>query len=212
MGYPLESQVSTARIAGAFAHEMCNPLQGVRSLIEAISRSGIHEADLSRKLERVEDGMNRLAGVLDAFRVVYENLPRPADHVTVESLVNEIAGAFERCGATVSREEDHPLDSRVYALAPELATLISHALVDYSPPPVHIVLCTKQVENRIAFFCEIATATPLVMPWVDATTSDKLTGLPVLIDEISRQGGGTASFRYDDFGLRSIRVDLPTQI
>ena len=212
MGYPLESQVSTARIAGAFAHELCNPLQGVRSLIEVISRTSAHEAELSRKLERVEDGMNRLAGVLDAFRVTYENLPRPADHVSVESFISEVADAFVRCGAGLSREDDYPSDAFIYALAPELATLISHALIDHSLPPVHIVLRARKTDNTVAFFSEIATAAPLVMPWVDAKKSNELTGLPVLIDEISRQSGGEASFRYDDFGLCSVRVDLPTQL
>jgi nitrogen-specific signal transduction histidine kinase len=120
MGYPLESQISTAKITGAFAHELCNPLQGVRSLIEVIHRTKAHEADLSRKLERVEDGMNRLAGILDAFRVTYENLPRPADHVSVDNFVSEISNAILRCGATLSREDDYSNETHVYALAPEL--------------------------------------------------------------------------------------------
>ncbi|MBU0690204.1 hypothetical protein KKC97_05370 [bacterium] len=212
MGYPLENQISTAKITGAFAHELCNPLQGVRSLIEVIHRSSAHEADLSRKLERVEDGMNRLAGVLDAFRVTYENLPRPADHVSVDSFVSEIAESIQRCGATLSRDDDYPPDSYVYAFAPELATLISHALIDHSPAPVHIALHSKQLENTVAFFSEIASAAPLIMPWIDANNSDGLAGLPILIDEITRQCGGAANFRYDDFGLRSIRIDLPISL
>lgn len=212
MGYPLENQLSTARITGAFAHELCNPLQGVRSLIEGISRNSSHETELSRKLERVEDGMNRLADVLDAFRVTYENLPRPVDQVSVRSFVSEVSDAFVRCGATLSCEDDCPPNAYVYAFAPELATLIGHALADYSPPPVHIVLSTKQVENTVSFFSEIASAAPLVMPWVDTNISDGLVGIPVLIDEITRQSGGKATFRYDDFGLRSICIDLPTQL
>ena len=212
MGYPLESQVSTAKITGAFAHELCNPLQGVRSLIDVIHRTSTHEADLSRKLERVEDGMNRLAGILDAFRVTYENLPRPADHVSVDSFVSEISNAILRCGATLSREDDYDSDTQVYALAPELATLTGHALIDHSPPPVHIVLHTKQINDTVSFFSEIASAAPLVMPWIDTSNGDELAGLPILIDEIARQSRGTASFRYDDFGLRSIRIDLPTSL
>lgn len=156
--------------------------------------------------------MNRLAGVLDAFRVTYENLPRPADCVSVDSFGSEVTEAFRRCGATLSREDEYGTDAYVYAFAPELATLISHALMDHSQAPVHIVFQIKQLEDRVAFFCEIASAAPLVMPWIDASNGDGLAGLPVLIDEITRQCRGTANFRYDDFGLRSIRIDLPTSL
>jgi signal transduction histidine kinase len=211
MGYISDNQNSTARIASAFAHELCNPLQGIRSLIEVLHREGGHGAGMTRKLERVEDGMNRLACVLDAFRATYENLPRPADQVLVDGLLDQIAQAVRRGGATISIEHDIPKQTMVFALAPELATLIGHALIDHAHPPVHIEVRALRTTSIVSIQCETTSSTPLAMPWIEATRRDGLTGLPVLVDEITHQSGGEASFRYDDFGLRAVRVDLPIQ-
>jgi signal transduction histidine kinase len=212
MGYVSKNQHSTARITSAFAHELCNPLQGIRSLIEVLQREAGHEAGMTRKLERVENGMNRLAGVLDAFRATYENLPRPADQVSAEGLLDQIMQTIKRSGATASIEHDIPEHTQVMAFAPELATLISHALIDHAHPPVHIEIRAVHTDSTVSIQCETTSSTPLAMPWVEATRRDGLTGLPVLVDEITHQSGGEASFRYDDFGLRAVRVDLPTQI
>jgi signal transduction histidine kinase len=211
MGYISENQYSTARITSAFAHELCNPLQGIRSLIEALQRDAGHEAGMTRRLERVEDGMNRLAGILDAFRATYENLPRPADQVTVDGLLDQLAQATRRGGATISIEHNIPEQTLVLAFAPELATLIGHALIDHAHPPVQIEVRALHTASIVSIQCETISGTPLVLPWIEATRHDGLTGLPVLVDEITHQSGGEASFRYDDFGLRAVRVDLPIQ-
>jgi len=212
MAYPLENQSYAARIAGAFAHELCNPLQGVRSLIETISREAERGSPVLRKLERVEAGMNRLAGVLDAIRTTYENLPRPADSVTVGGFMDQLSQALKRGGASASMHYRVPDETVVYALAPELATLISHALVDPATPPIAVEVHAAMNDDYVMIDTELTGDLFWPVHGRDFRALNGHAGLPVLIQELSRQCDGDALFCFNDHGLRSIRVKLPTQL
>ena len=212
MTYPLEKQHSAARIAGAFAHELCNPLQGVRSLIAALSREASPESGMTRKLERVEAGVNRMAGVLDAFRATYENLPRTVEGVSVVGFMDQLAASLKRRGANISMHYRVSDDTIVQALAPELTKLIAHALVDSATPPVDVSVRVMRQDDYIAVETELESDRSDSVSLFESTTHETLAGLPVLIEEFTHQCSGDAQFCYDDFHLRRIRIMLPIKL
>jgi signal transduction histidine kinase len=205
----LNEMSSTARIAGAIAHELNNPLQGILSLVSVLSRECSGNPTCDVKLEQIRSGLNRVARVVQAFSVTYENLPRPPDVTSVDRFASLLESAFTQ-GQLQSRIIlDLPGDTTFHCMATELARLVADAFS--LPSPSHRTLRVQMSENdgAVVVTCDREPSEMnSVEPWKVLNDEPTPSGLAVLIQEIARLAQGEAFFRFDTTALSGVRLLL----
>jgi hypothetical protein len=207
----LSHQKSMAGIVGAMVHELNNPLQGVMSLLSLHAREcGAAEPNHTR-IEQLQAGLSRISRVIEDFSVIYENLPRVPENVTVSAFSDRLkAGFSNRQWTAIIRNADH--DGCVFScLAPELIRLIIDAFSIHGEAGEMIHLKFEHVKDSLILFCEQGNSEdPEIDVWHKLDMNGVLSGLPVLLTEIARLGNGEAEFRFDHLRLRGIKLTFIT--
>lgn len=203
-----ESQVSAARIAGAIAHELNSPLQGVLSLLTVLSRECPTEQHQLR-IAQVRSGLARLSRIIQTFATAYENLPRVPDRVGVTSLAECVQAELAARQLRAEVVLEAPADVTCRCLARELAALLGEtcAWPVLQPRTIRVTIGVR--DDHATLTCEHEPKdSDTAEPWVQLAGSGAVSGLAVLVDEIARVGGGEAEFRFLPSGVDGIRLLL----
>jgi signal transduction histidine kinase len=205
----LNRQVSLARIAGAIAHELNNPLQGVLSLV-TVSRSEAIGDDRAR-WEQIQDGLLRLSHVIQSLSAVYENLPRLPEQVTAGDFLDLLVAAFDERKIQTEVFVSLPRDVSFDAMTPELVRLIREAFSLPLPTSGCIRIDMSRQEGRVVLVCE-RQSLDAAEPWCGLIDHHVCSGLAVLIDEMTKLAGGEPEFRFDHASLSGIRLCFRTRM
>lgn len=202
-------QESIARIAGAIAHELNNPLQGVLSLVTVCKEES--DSGNRQRLELIHRGLLRLTQIVESLSAVYENLPRPAGQMTVGGFLDLLTESFaeRKIGADIASST--PSDLSIYVMVPELVRLIREVFSVRPPTDGRVQIRMEFVEGRAVLTCE-RQPSGTAEPWCGLSGHHVCSGLAVLIDEMTRLAGGEPGFRFDQASLSGIRLCFRTRM
>ena len=208
----IDSQKSTARITGALAHELNNPLQGMLSLLSVMSRDYAGDERCVVRLEQIRSGLIRLTRILESFSVAYENLPRLPDETTVGRFVDHLTASLTDRQLRISVEAMPDRETVFYCMSPELARLIGDAfsLPSSEGRSLRVILALKN--ERIVLTCERGAPCANGNSWIRLDDHRGVSGVAGLINEIVRLGDGEAEFHFDEMTLCGIRLLLQTKM
>jgi signal transduction histidine kinase len=208
----IDSQKSTARITGALAHELNNPLQGILSLLSVMCREYEGDERCQVRLEQIRSGLVRLSRILESFSVTYENLPRPPDETTVGRFVDHLLTALaeRQLQATVEALPDR--GTVFYCMSPELARLIGDAFYLPGSDVRSLHLRMTRGGGRVTLTCGQGDCGENGGEWLRLDEHPGLSGVAGLINELARLAGGEAEFQFDDTRLRRIRLRFRTEM
>lgn len=208
----IDSQKSTARITGALAHELNNPLQGMLSLLSVMSRDYAGDERCVVRLEQIRSGLIRLTRILESFSVAYENLPRLPDETTVGKFTDHVTTLLAERQLRVSIETLPDRETVFFCMSSELARLIGDAFSVPSPEGRSLRLMMALIDQRIVLTCERGAPCTDGKSWIRLDDHRGISGVAGLINEIVRLGDGEAEFRFDDMTLCGIRLFLQTKM
>jgi len=208
----IDSQKSTARITGALAHELNNPLQGILSLLSVMSREQAGDEHCQVRLEQIRSGLIRLSRILESFSVAYENLPRPPDQTTVGRFVDHLMTSLteRQLHATVESLPDR--ETAFYCMSPELARLIGDAFSLPGPEHRSLRLAMTQNGDSVMLICRNGALDESGDEWLRLDDHPGMSGVAGLINELAQLAGGEAEFRFDETTLCGIRLCFRTQM
>jgi hypothetical protein len=207
----LAHQKSMAGIVGALVHELNNPLQGIISLLSLHARECKVEDAKTARIEQIQNGLSRMKRIIEDFSVVYENLPRPPEPVSVGSFCERLTASLSERKWTAIVRTSQRSNTVFYCLAPELIRLITDAYSIHGEADEIVHIKVDQENERIKFYCEQGNSEdPELDVWHKLDMNGVLSGLPVLLAEIARLGNGEAEFRFDHKRLRGIRLTFIT--
>ena len=197
-----------ARIAGALAHELNNPLQGVLSLVGVTLRDCQMDQRCQTRMEQIHQGVTRLSRTVESLAAIYENLPRSPDLVPLADLLKSLS---ESLAGGAFRVQIHPPrnGSRVHCFAPELVRLAGDLIVEHLPAGGAVNLSEGHSNGMTGLLCELdsppsgATAAD---EWLTLNDASDVSGLVVLLDELIRLSNGTAEFKWHDSRLSGMRL------
>jgi hypothetical protein len=200
-------QQAVSRIAGALAHELNNPLQGVLSLVSVALRESRLDERGQARLEQIHHGVSRLSRTVASLSAIYENLPRPPDLVPLSDLLNSLSDALAEQGFHV---QTHPeqTDISVYCFSPELVRLMSDLFQEHTPDPGTVHLTSWANFTGAGFRCELGpdAADPDHGEWTSLEELSGVSGLAVLVDELVKLSEGRVEFRWSDSDLTGMRL------
>jgi hypothetical protein len=208
----IDSQKSTARITGALAHELNNPLQGMLSLLSVMSRDYAGDERCVVRLEQIRSGLVRLTRILESFSVAYENLPRLPDETTVGRFVDHVITSLTERQLRVNVEILPDRETVFYCMSSELARLIGDAFSLPSPENRSLRLTVTPASGHIILTCERGAPCTNGDSWIRLDDHHGISGVAGLINEIVRLGNGEADFRFDEMTLCGIRLFLQTKM
>lgn len=143
-----EKLAATGRMAARIAHEINNPLAGIRNAFELIKPSVPAEADSHRFLSMVEREIERITRIVKQMFIVYKPEAEKPDHLIYDEILSDAAELMRakahRKGITIEiAVRDQPIQGfqiRGYLMQIVL-NLLNNAL-DASPPdkPVRLNL------------------------------------------------------------------------
>lgn len=208
----IDSQKSTARITGALAHELNNPLQGILSLLSVMCRECEGDERYQVRLEQIRSGLIRLSRILESFSVTYENLPRPPDETTVGRFVDHLLTALaeRQLHATVESLPDG--ETVFYCLSPELARLIGDAFCLPGADVRGLRLAMTHDGDAVTLICGKSAPYENGEEWLRLDEHPGISGVAGLINELARLAGGKAEFQFDETTLRRIRLRFRTEM
>jgi signal transduction histidine kinase len=208
----IDSQKSTARITGALAHELNNPLQGILSLLSVMSGEQAGDERCQVRLEQIRSGLIRLSRILESFSVAYENLPRPPDQTTVGRFVDHLITLLteRQLHATVESLPDRK--TVFYCMSPELARLIGDAFSLPGPEVRSLHLFMARSGDRVTLTCRNSAHDESDDEWLQLDDHPGISGLAGLINELMRLAGGEAEFRFNETTLCRIRLHFRTEM
>lgn len=208
----IDSQKSTARITGALAHELNNPLQGMLSLLSVMSRDYANDERCLIRLEQIRSGLVRLTRILESFSVAYENLPRLPDETTVGKFVDHVMMSLTERQLRVAVEVLPDRETIFYCMSPELARLIGDAFSLPSPEGRSLRMAVTLENGYVILTCQRGAPCTNGDSWIRLDDHRGISGVAGLINEIVRLGNGEAEFRFDEMTLCGIRLFLQTQM
>jgi hypothetical protein len=198
-------RASMANIAGALAHELNNPLQGMMSLLSVFSRECAQDEKCQVRLEQFRSGLTRLTRIVTSFSVAYENLPRDPDVTTLRHFCARLHEAMaER--QLVAEFEPLPAAGSFRCMATELVRLTSDALSIAVTDSRRLRVSAAATASHIVITAAQLDAPAAAEPWRSLGPKDTVFGLAVLIREIAKLGGGDAEFHFNDMSLDGIRL------
>ena len=202
-------QASIARISVAIAHELNSPLQGAMSIL-AVSKSESAGRDRER-LEQIHAGLLRLSRFVKSLSVIYENLPREAERISVGEFLDLLTAALleRRIRADISISV--PRDVQFHVLVAETIRLIAEVFTQPIPSDGGVTIRMITCDGDIAVECERNSGEP-AEPWSKLADRPSCSGLAVLMDELMRLAGGESEFRFDRAALSGIRLCLRTRM
>lgn len=199
-------QRTLARVAGALAHELNNPIQGIQSLLGLLS----HETETSEqgriRLEQIRSGLARIARVVDHLTLFSENLPRVAVRIAVDEFIEQLTQEFRsRHFQAVINFADRT--GTIVCHVPEITKLVAEILTCPYDTTQEIRLSARMINNRVEIICRSKEES--VKEDKDWTALDSLShaaGFPLLVDELTALDGGIAEFLFDDNCIRGIKL------
>lgn len=151
-----------------------------------------------------------MSRTVETLATVYENLPRPPDHLPSADLLDRFA--FELS----EREfEPHvlPTDSLLVPVvchAPEISKLAGDALAEQLNGHNIVQLSALNTPPGIEFCCELMNPAIASDEWMPVDLIRGVSGVAVLLDEVIKLSGGAVEFRMGDARLNGIRMFLRT--
>jgi signal transduction histidine kinase len=202
----LESPPPSVNLAGALAHELNNPLQGMFSVLSLLSRDYPEDQQVQVRLAQIRSGLARLSQVVDSFSTAYENQPRRPDQTTVgdfmDRLTTDLAARQLRADIVCSLPNETPIQ----CMAGELVRLLSDAysLLPGTCRTLRVNVVREDDHVRITTVRDSSRGTE--DRWLALNECGAVSGLAVLIHELARLSEGRAEFRFDDVALCGIRL------
>jgi signal transduction histidine kinase len=203
-------QRTVARIAGAVAHELNNPLQGILSLVAVMLRECRLDERCQLRMEQIHHGISRLSHTVESLAVVYENLPRPPDRLLPNELLDRFEAALHEHDFQPQVHHAMGSDMHVTCFAPEIVKLAGTVLQDHSNGQRAIIVRTVPYDNTMEFSCAVVHPEPNEA-WVTIDQVRGVSGAAILLDEIVRLGKGKVDFRFNHEQLDGIRFYLALQ-
>lgn len=201
------SHSSTARVAGAMAHELNNPLQGLLVALELSAQEFSGDERLTRLLGQIEGGVRRVSTAVRSFSAVYENLPREPEYFPVGEIIWNVTAILEERGIRIDPTEI--TDSRkVLCHAREISQLMSE-----------VVSASELRNQRLVWYLEsdegvcsvrILAAEAGQIEWVRLVDGNGLSGLPVVLDEFAKLSDGYIELAWRDESIVGISIVLKT--
>jgi signal transduction histidine kinase len=206
-------QGSAARIAGAIAHELNNPLQGILSLIGIFARECAGDEPCQIRLEQIRSGLARVARIVESLSAVYENLPRVPDRTTAGVFSGRLEAAMHERQLRAEITVGVPADSAFECMVPEVTRLIADAYSLQSPAGRTVRVVLRVEDDLMVLTCEREPDDPSgVEPWHGLDEACKASGMAVLVNEMTELGGGRAEFRFDHTSLSGVRLFFRTRM
>jgi hypothetical protein len=206
----IDNQKSTARITGALAHELNNPLQGILSLLSVMSREHAGDELCQVRLEQIRSGLVRVSRILESFAVAYENLPRPPDRTTVGRFISHLLASFTERQLHATVESLPDAETVFYCMSPELTRLIGDAFSLPASEGRGLHLSMAQEEDAVSLTCRNGRPAAMGEGWGSLDDEPGVSGVAGLIGELTRVAGGEAEFRFDEMTLCGIRLRFRT--
>ena len=198
-----------ARVVGAVAHDLNNPLQGILSLVAVTLRECRLDERCQLRLEQIQQGVVRMSRTVECLSAVYENLPRPPDSFPTHQLLDRFAAAFaERDFQTYLMPLEMP-DAPVRCYAVEMTRLAGDLLAHHANGKRTVELGAITSSQGVEFRCEAHSDGPST-DWFPLEQTRGVSGIAVLLNEIVRLSQGTVAYRMRDTWLDGVRIVLPT--
>jgi hypothetical protein len=202
-----DRQKSTARIAGALAHELNSPLQGLSSLLTVFRRECAHDEECLLRVEQMRSGLVRLSRIVESFSVAYEHMPRTPDRVSVGLFEAQFLATLAAHQLSVKTTINAPRESEFFCMLPELIRLLGDVFSLPSPEGRRLFVRIAEEGDVMVLFCILeGTLASEASAWRTLDGQDSSSSLAVLIDEISRFARGRAEFLFDHSSLSGIRL------
>lgn len=203
----LDRQRSIARIAGAIAHELNSPLQGLVSLLTVLGHEFQAEEQSKLRIEQMRSGLTRLTRIIEAFSVAYERIPREPETVTVQHFLDHLGKALaeRQCNARFSSEV--PGDVAFRCLMPELVRLIGDSFILPVPDDRPLLVSVHETGGKVTVACRLRVDNQgETLIWKPINGHEISSSLAVLTDELTRFAGGRAEFLFDHASLCGVRL------
>ncbi len=199
-----------ARMAGALAHELNNPLQGLVSSLAAAEADASSDSGAKLKIELIAGGVRRLSKTVESFSAVYENLPRVPDRITRACLTQAFIDALEPVfplSFAESRERQGSNGCAMLCYAAETVRLLRDSIAQVQGElhtlTMHVVQCNQ---NYVYEF--ILAGRSEQQMWHAVEDARGVGGLVVLLDEIVRMAGGKVSVSFAANRVSGIALKL----
>ncbi|MBU0508599.1 hypothetical protein KKH27_07180 [bacterium] len=204
---------SAATLAGALAHELNNPMQGILSLLSVLNRECEDPQACRVRVGQIRSGLARLKRIVESFSVAYENLPREPERITVGDFHERLALAMSERQLRANGTSYRRPEASFYCLWPEVVRLVSDAFSLPTPTDglIHVeneaepewvcIICKRDRDSRTG-----------ESEWRSLNERGSFSGLAVLIDEIVRMSQGTVDFQFHDASLDGIRLRFRTDL
>jgi signal transduction histidine kinase len=198
--------MSTVRVAGAMAHELNNPLQGLLSAITAAAAETGNDDRLAPRLRQMQGGVHRLTRAIRSFAALYERLPREPEFVNVSAFQQCVADALRDMGCAIS----DPATSleRVRCHSTELSALTAEVLRSLLGAEVSLQSVAEEREaTTVVAFTRSGEVrgSRAVRPFDER---DGLSGIPVVLDEVARLAGGHVELIWEDDRIVGVALVL----
>ena len=201
-------QRTIARVAGAVAHELNNPLQGVLSLLSVMLRECRLDERCQLRLEQIHDGVRRLSRTVESLSAIYENLPRPPDQIFPAELLTRLTASLTDRDLHVHVSSSDAALLPVNCYAPEIVRLAGSVLSENLNGQRTVVLRTSSTARDVEVACTLQSESK-EDEWLAVERVRGLSGAAVLLDEMVRLSQGTVEFRLGEKTLDGIRFRLP---
>ncbi len=203
-------QRTVARVAGAVAHELNNPLQGILSLLTVTLRDCQVDERCQLRLEQIHRGVSRLSRTVETLATVYENLPRPPDHLPSADLLDRFAFELSEREFAPQMLPTDTLLMPVICYAAEISKLAGDALAEQLNGHNVVQLSALHIPPGIEICCELTSHAAAHDEWMPVDQIRGVSGVAVLLDEVIKLGAGSVEFRMGDARLDGIRMLLRT--
>jgi hypothetical protein len=194
-------------LAGALAHELNNPLQGMCSALSMLSRDCADDPRFLVRVEQIRSGLMRLSQIVDSFSVAFENQPRKPDAFTAADFMDRLISALLERNLRAEVRWNAPHTLFFSCMASELVRLLSAA---YSLTAVdsRTILITVQRESDEIYLITERQCSELLSAdaWKPLHLCSTFSGLAVLISEMAKLSGGRSEFQFDDLALCGNRL------
>lgn len=213
VGTSVQRGYSAATIAGALAHELNNPLQGILSLLSVLERECSDPEACRVRVGQIRSGLTRLKRIVESFSVTYENLPREAERIAVEDFLWQLTDAMQSRQLHVNAQAPENRHVSFYCLWPEIVRLVTDVFSLPSPLETPIRIHCEANADHVVVVCERDQHGETIGDgWRTVGDNGSFSGLAVLIDEIVSLSRGRADFRMNDKFLDAIRLHFRTEM
>jgi len=213
VGTSIRRGYSAATIAGALAHELNNPLQGILSLLSVLERECSDPEACRVRVGQIRSGLTRLKRIVESFSVTYENLPREAERITIEDFYRHLSDAMQSRQLHVNAQAPGNRLISFYCLWPEIIRLVTDVFSLPSPLEGPLRIHCDVSGDHVVVICEREKHGEAVDDgWRTVGDNGSFSGLAVLIDEIVSLSHGRADFRMNDKFLDAIRLHFRTEM